>query len=94
METKIKTCEAIHIDVQCDRNDHEDIACGGSLMLGSSFYIPKSVSLSEYKDFIRECLTKYNRPYINMVVTQKDRLNINYLHDKKQIDDIIRLESI
>jgi hypothetical protein len=94
METKLKTCEAVHIEVQCERNDAEDISCGGPVMLGYSFYIPKSDSLSEYKDHIRECLKKYNRPYVNMVVTTKDKLNIKYLNDKNDIENIIKLESI
>jgi hypothetical protein len=94
MEPTIKTCSAVHIDVQCERNDIEDIACGGPVMLGYSFYIPKDVSLTDYKVFIRECLEKYKRPYINMVVTVKDRINLKYINDKSQIEETIRLESI
>ena len=94
METMIKICQAVHINVQCERNDAEDIMCGGPLMLGYSFYVPKDERLSEYKDFIRECLQKYNRPYVNMVVTMKDRLNPSYLHNKELIEEIIRTESI
>lgn len=94
METKIKTCEAVHIDVQCERNDAEDISCGGPVMLGYSFYIPKSESLSEYKDFIRECLTKYNRPCVNIIISVKNRLNVKYLNDKTDIENTIKLESI
>ena len=94
METKLKTCEAVHIDVQCERNDAEDIACGGPVMLGYSFYISKTDNLSEYKEFIRECLRKYNRPYVNMEISIKDRMNVRYLNDKADIENIIKLESI
>lgn len=94
METKIKTCEALHIEVQCERNDAEDIACGGPIMLGYSFYISKSVDLSEYKEFIRECLKKYDRPYVNIMVTPRDKMNCRYLNDKNDIENIIKLESI
>jgi len=94
VEVKFKTCEAVHIDVQCERNDSEDIECGGPVMLGYSFYISKSDNLSEYKQFIKDCLEKYNRPFVNMVITLKSRLNTKYLNDKKQIEETIRVESI
>ena len=94
METKLKTCEAVHIDVQCERNDAEDISCGGPVMLGYSFYISKTDNLSEYKEFIRECLRKYNRPYVNMEISIKNRMNVRYLNDKNDIENIIKLESI
>lgn len=94
METTIKICQAVHIDVQCERNEAEDIACGGPLMLGYSFYVPKDEQLSMYKQHIRECLEKYNRPFINMVITIKDRINPKYINSLKDIEDTIRLESI
>jgi len=94
MEATIKTCSAVHIDVQCERNDDEDIACGGPLMLGYSFYVPKDEKLSEYKQHIRDCLAKYNRPFITMEISIKDRINPKYISDKKDIEDTIRLESI
>lgn len=94
METTLKISQAVHIEVQCERNDAEDIACGGPLMLGYSFYVPKDERISEYKQHIRDCLAKYNRPYINMVITLKDRINPKYINDKKDIEDTIRLESI
>ena len=94
LETKLKTCDAVHIDVQCERNDPEDIECGGPVMLGYSFYISKSDNLSDYKQFIKDCLDKYNRPFVNMVITMKNRLNVKYLNDKKQIEETIRIESI
>jgi len=94
METTIKICPAVHIDVQCERNEAEDIAGGGPLMLGYSFYVPKDERLSEYKQHIRDCLAKYNRPFINMVITTKDRFNSKFINTLKDIEDTIRLESI
>ena len=94
METTIKICPAVHIEVQCERNDPEDISCGGPVMLGYSFYVPKDERLSEYKQHIRECLEKYDRPFTNMVITTKDRFNPKFINTMKDIDDTIRLESI
>lgn len=94
MESRIKLCSAVHIDVQCERNDDEDIACGGTLMLGYSFYVPKDEKLSEYKQFIRDCLVKYNRPCINLVISVKDKINPKFISNKEDIEDTIRLESI
>ena len=94
METITRLCPAVHIEVQCERNEDEDIACGGPLMLGYSFYVPMDDKLSEYKQHIRDCLTKYNRPFINMVISVKDKINHKYISDKKDIEDTIRLESI
>lgn len=94
MDTTIKICPVVHIEVQCERNEPEDISSGGPVMLGYSFYLPKDDRLSEYKQHIRECLEKYNRPFINMVVTTKDRFNSKFINDKKDIEDTIRLESI
>jgi hypothetical protein len=94
MEATIKLCSAVHIEVQCERNDDEDIACGGPLMLGYSFYVPKDERLSEYKQHIRDCLAKYNRPFINMIVTIKDRISPRFINSKNEIEDTIKLESI
>jgi hypothetical protein len=94
METTVKICSAVHIDVQCERNDAEGIADGGPIMLGYSFYVPKDEKLSEYKQHIRECLTRYNRPFINMVITTKERFNPKFINTMKDIEDTIKLESI
>jgi hypothetical protein len=84
----------VHIEVQCERNDSEAISDGGPLMLGYSFYVPKDEKLSEYKQHIRECLAKYDRPFINMIVTTRDRISPRFLSNKEQIEETIKLESI
>ena len=94
MEKTITMCSAVHIDVQCERNDADAIADGGPLMLGYSFYVPKDERLSEYKQHIRECLSRYNRPFINMEITIRDRISPRFINTKEQIEDTIRLESI
>ncbi len=94
MVTKIKLCDAVRIDVHCERNNEEDISFGGPIMLGYTFYVSKNEDISDIKNFIRECIKKYNRPFITMQLSIKSNLNVRYLNTKEQIEESIRMISI
>lgn len=89
-----KLCEAVCLEVACERNEAEDIMFGGPLMLGYSFYVLKDDNVKDTINFIVECLNKYNRPYISTTVILKKNFNTKYLMTRDMIDDIIKTTSI
>ena len=51
METKqITVCDAIFIDVSCERNDWTDIKCGGPAILGYEFYVSPDEDIEMVKN--------------------------------------------
>lgn len=89
-----KLCEAICLEVACERNEQEDIMCGGPVMLGYTFYVLKDENLNDIKTFIIECLHKYNRPYINTTTIIKNNFNVKYLTSKDAIEQEIKNNTI
>lgn len=95
METKqITVCDAIHIDVACEKNDWEDIKYGGSPILGYDFYISPDEDIEFIKNEIVKYIKKYNRPFISI----KHSIRKNYIVEKlwtlEKIEECIKNNSI
>lgn len=87
-------CDAVCLEVACERNEHEDIMFGGPVMLGYTFYILKNDDVKNTIDFIVNCLNKYNRPYISTSIVLKKNFNTKYLMTRENIEEIIKTTSI
>ena len=96
MEERIanKLCDAVCLEVACERNEPEDIMFGGPVMLGYTFYVLKDENVNDMKNFIVECLQKYGRPYISTSMVMKKNYNSKYIMDKVEIEEIIKNTSI
>lgn len=89
-----KLCDAVCLEVACERNEQEDIMFGGPVMLGYTFYISVESDIMSYKEHIRECIKKYDRPYISIGTTIKKNMNSKYFYDKEMIEEEIKNTSI
>jgi len=92
MEEKVvnRLCDAVCLEVACERNEPEDIMFGGPVMLGYTFYVLKDDNVNDIKNFIVECLEKYGRPYISTSMVMKKNYNSKYIMNKEQIEETIR----
>lgn len=94
MKTKtIKVCDAIHIDISCEQNDLADIKCGGSPILGYDFYISPDEDKKDIENFIKQCIKKYNRPFIGISFNIKKDFPITNLWTKEKIEECIKQNS-
>jgi len=95
MKTKtIEVCEAILYSVYCKDNDWADIKCGGPPTLGYDFYVSKDMSKKEMINFIKECVKKYNRPFIGIDTQKIKDFPVKKLWDKNSIEKCIRENSV
>lgn len=94
IKTSRQLCEAVCLEVACERNEPEDIMFGGPVMLGYTFYVLKNDDVKNIISFIVECLNKYNRPYISTSVVLKKNFNTKYLMTRENIEEIIKTTSI
>lgn len=90
----IKVCKAIHVDITCKENDSADIKCGGPATLGYDFYLSSDKDEKEIKKFLKSCLKKYNRPYINIIFHKEKNFPIKKLWTKKKIEKCIKNHNI
>ena len=52
--------------IDCERNDWEDIKCGGPQFLGFDFVVDDSENNKELEEFLRETLKKSGNPCIGI----------------------------
>lgn len=91
MEEK-KKIETIKISVDCERNDREDIKCGGPEYLGFDFYVEKD-KVDEMMAFIRQTFQELGL-YFERIYANKDNIYLkNKAWDKKRIHDCIVSEA-
>ena len=91
MKTKtIDVCDALHINVTCAMNDYHDIKCGGATTLGYDFYVNPDENLEEICAFIKKCVKKYKRPFMNINTNIHSDFPVKSLWNKKQIENCIK----
>lgn len=91
MENIFRTVSKISVD--CLHNDIENIEAGGPEYLGFDFYVRKE-DTKRIKNFIRNTLTTFNLPLINLSVSEHDmKISRDLLWDHKKILDCITEES-
>lgn len=89
-DNKITTCDAVHIDILCQKNNTNDIDCGGPVYLGYDFYIEMTQNISEIKETIRSFLRKYHRPFISFKETIEKDCNIGKVWAIETIEECIK----
>jgi hypothetical protein len=95
MKTKtIEVCDAVYVDVSCERNDPTDIKCGGPAMLGYEFYVSPDENIFELIDFISEVIKKYHRPFIGICTGEKKDFPVNNLWTREEIENCIKKNEI
>lgn len=60
----IEVFESWKVEVNCKRNDWEDIKCGGSPILGYDFYVDRDLNKEDVKKFIRETFKEFKRKHL------------------------------
>jgi len=83
---KITGYEAVHIIVDCEKNDSVDIRCGGPDMLGYDFYVDPD-NVNEMIEFIKKELEKQKQPLLN--IQKVEHIFREKLWDKKSISECI-----
>lgn len=95
METKqITVCDAIYIDVTCERNDWTDIKCGGPATLGYEFYVSPDEDIDYIEGEIKKYIKKYRRPFMGISHSVHKNFNIKYLWTLEKIEKCIRENAI
>lgn len=93
MKTKTITtvvCDAILIDIGCELNDSTDIKCGGSPVLGYTFYVSPDEDKENLTNFIMRCIKKYKRPFINMSLKIENDYPVKNLWTLEMIENCIK----
>jgi len=83
-------CDKICVD--CVVNDPVDVRIGGPEYLGFDFFVKEEDS-EKMKEFIRNCLTLYGIPLIDIYNERKYRLNESQIWDEKRIENSIKNEA-
>jgi hypothetical protein len=95
METKtIEVCDALHVDVSCERNDSTDIKCGGPAMLGYDFFVSPDEEIADLMNFIHYCIKKYHRPFIGIATSEKKNFPVENLWTREMIEKCIKENAI
>ena len=95
MKTKtIEVCDAIHVDIACDRNDPVDVRCGGPAILGYDFFVSPDEDVEDLKKFLRECITKYHRPFMGISTDSRKDFPIKNLWTRKKMEKCIKENSL
>ena len=90
MKTRmIEVCNAIFICVLCEHNDSTDILCGGSPILGYDFYVRPDEDMEDLKKFIKGCLFKYNRPFLDIRTDIKEDFPVKNLWTREMMEECI-----
>lgn len=77
------------IDVNCERNDWEDIKCGGSPILGYTFYIDSDEDPDEYIEFIKKTMTELGRKKL-MGINKSKGIEVEKVWTKEMIKKCIK----
>ena len=95
MKTKtIEVCDAIRVDVSCERNDPVDIKGGGPAMLGYDFYVSPDENIFDLIDFIYDCIRKYKRPFIGISTGERKDFPVGNLWTREEIEKCIKENKI
>lgn len=95
METKqITVCDAIFIDVSCERNDWVDIKCGGPAILGYEFYVSPDEDIEMVKNEIVKYIKKYHRPFMGISHYVRKNFDIQKLWTLERIEECIKKHAI
>lgn len=91
MKTKtITVCDAIYIDVACDRNDPVDIRCGGPAILGYSFFVSPDEDIDAVVKQIQGFIKKYRRPFIGINTSVRKNFDVDKLWTIDSIEKCIK----
>ena len=91
MKTKtIEVCDAIHFGVSCEHNDSVDIRAGGPPVLGYDFIVSPDEDEGEMKEFIKECIKKYKRPFIGISTYKRKNFPVENLWTREKIEECIK----
>lgn len=95
METKqITVCDAIFIDVSCERNDWVDIKCGGPAILGYEFYVSPDEDIEMVKNEIVKYIKKYHRSFMGISHHVRKNFDIQKLWTLERIEECIKKHAI
>jgi hypothetical protein len=95
MKTKtIEVCDAIHVNVSCERNDSTDIKCGGPAMLGYDFFVSPDENCDELRKFIKKCLKTYGRPFIGITINAHENFPVKNLWTREMIEKCIKEHAV
>jgi hypothetical protein len=95
METKtIEVCDAVYVNVSCERNDPVDIRCGGPAILGYDFYVSPDENIFDLIDFITDCIKKNRRPFIGIATGEKKDFPVKNLWTREMIKKCIKENAI
>lgn len=88
--SKVLTCNAMHLDILCQNNTSIDINNGGTPILGYDFYIEINQDMEKVKQDIKLFLRKYKRPFISFKETIEKNCSINKIWTISQIEECIK----
>lgn len=95
MKTKtITVCDAIVIDITCERNDMADIKCGGPATVGYEFGVSPDEDIEELKKFLTSCIKKYNRPFMGISTHKQKDFPIKHLWTKERMEKCIKENAV
>lgn len=91
METKtITVCDAIHIDVACERNDMADIKCGGPAVLGYDFFVSPDEDIEMVKDEIKKAIKLKRQPFMGISTNVHKNFDVTKLWTLEKIQNCIK----
>ena len=91
METKtIEVCNAIRVNVSCERNDPVDIKCGGPATLGYYFFVSPDENIFELIDFITDCIKENHKPFIGISTGERKDFPVNNIWTREMIKNYIK----
>lgn len=95
MKTKqITVCDAIFIDVSCERNDWADIKCGGPAILGYKFLVSPDEDIEVFENEIKKFIKKYRRPFMGISHYVRKNVNVEHLWTLERIEKCIKENAI
>jgi hypothetical protein len=95
MKTKtIEVCDAIHVDIACDRNDPVDVRCGGPAVLGYDFFVSPDEDVEDLKKFLENCIKKYRRPFMGISTSSHKDFPVENLWTREMMEKCIKENSI
>lgn len=86
----IEVCDAILYDVACAENDSTDIKCGGPAILGYDFGVSQDENKKDMIKFIKDCIEKYNRPFMGISTRTVKNYPVEHLWTKDKIENCIK----
>lgn len=95
MKTKtIEVCDAIYVDISCERNDSTDIKCGGPPMLGYEFFVSPDEEITDLLNYLHLWIKKYHRPFIGISTTERKNFPVENLWTREMMEKCIKENAI